>query len=78
VYTLAARRGLQSRHLHHEQEEPYLALDGTAIVDVDDRQFKVDERDAIVVPTRAWHRVSTPDRPAHLLRRRGAADRERC
>ncbi len=56
VYTLA--EGSMSRHLHHEQEELYLVLEGTAVVDVDERQFRVGERDAIAVPARAWHRVA--------------------
>ena len=56
VFTLA--EGSMSRHLHHEQEELYLVLEGTALLDVDDRQFKVGEREAIGVPARAWHRVS--------------------
>ena len=60
VFTLA--EGSMSRHLHHEQEELYLVLEGTALLDVDDRQFKVGEREAIGVPARAWHRVSNAGR----------------
>ena len=56
VYTLA--EGAMSRHLHREQEEVYLVLDGTAMIDVDERQFKVGEREVLAVPPGAWHRVA--------------------
>ncbi len=56
VYTLA--EGSMLRHLHREQEEFYLVLDGTAMIDVDEARYKVGERDALAVPARAWHRVS--------------------
>jgi mannose-6-phosphate isomerase-like protein (cupin superfamily) len=56
VYTLA--EGSMSRHLHREQEELYVVLDGTAMVDVDEERVKLGERDALAVPARAWHRVS--------------------
>lgn len=56
MYTLA--EGAMSRHMHREQEEVYLVLDGTAMIDVDDEQFKVGEREALAVPVRAWHRVA--------------------
>ncbi|MEI6451356.1 MAG: hypothetical protein WCP98_15630 [Actinomycetes bacterium] len=29
-----------SKHLHREQEEVYLVLDGTAMIDVDQGQFR--------------------------------------
>jgi mannose-6-phosphate isomerase-like protein (cupin superfamily) len=56
VFTLA--EGSLSKHLHREQEEVYLVLDGTALIDIDEEQFKVGEREALAVPARAWHRVA--------------------
>lgn len=56
VFTLA--EGSMSRHLHREQEELYVVLDGTAMIDVDEDRHKLGERDALSVPARAWHRVS--------------------
>ena len=56
VYTLA--EGSMSRHLHREQEEVYLVLDGTAMIDVYGEQLLVGEREALAVPARAWHRVA--------------------
>jgi mannose-6-phosphate isomerase-like protein (cupin superfamily) len=56
VFTLA--EGSMLRHLHREQEELYVVLDGTAMVDIDEAHHKLGERDALVVPSGAWHRVS--------------------
>ncbi len=56
VFTLA--EGSMSRHLHREQEELYVVLDGTAMIDVDEARYKLGERDALAVPSRAWHRVT--------------------
>jgi mannose-6-phosphate isomerase-like protein (cupin superfamily) len=56
VFTLA--EGSMSRHLHREQEELYVVLDGTAMIDVDEARVKLGERDALAVPPRAWHRVT--------------------
>jgi len=56
VFTLA--EGALSRHVHREQEEVYLVLDGMAMIDVDDQQYKVGERQALAVPAHAWHRVA--------------------
>ena len=56
VFTLA--EGSMSRHMHREQEEVYLVLDGSAMFDVDGRQLKVGEREALAVPAGAWHRVA--------------------
>jgi mannose-6-phosphate isomerase-like protein (cupin superfamily) len=56
VFTLA--EGSMSKHMHREQEEICLVLDGTAMVDVDQEQFRVGEREALAVPARAWHRVA--------------------
>jgi mannose-6-phosphate isomerase-like protein (cupin superfamily) len=47
-----------SEHMHREQEEIYLVLDGTAMSDVDQEQFKVGEREALAVLARASHRVA--------------------
>jgi mannose-6-phosphate isomerase-like protein (cupin superfamily) len=55
VWTLA--EGSMTRHLHREQEEFYLVLDGTAEILVDDATFKLGERDALAVPVGAWHQV---------------------
>ncbi len=60
VFTLA--EGSMSKHLHREQEELYLVLDGTALIDVDEQTFKVAEREALAVPARAWHRVTNAGR----------------
>ena len=56
VFTLA--EGAMSRHMHREQEEVYLVLDGRAMIDVDGEQLLVGEREALAVPARAWHRVT--------------------
>jgi mannose-6-phosphate isomerase-like protein (cupin superfamily) len=56
VFTLA--EGSMSRHVHREQEELYVVLDGTAMIDVDEARLKLGERDALAVPPRAWHRVT--------------------
>ncbi len=48
VFTLA--EGSMLRHLHREQEELYVVLDGTAMIDVDEAHHKLGERDALVVP----------------------------
>jgi mannose-6-phosphate isomerase-like protein (cupin superfamily) len=56
VFTLA--EGSMSKHMHREQDEVHLVLDGTAMIDVDQEQFKVGEREALAVPARAWHWVA--------------------
>jgi len=56
VFTLA--EGSMSRHLHREQEEVYLVLDGQAMIEVGEEQFLVGEREALAVPAQAWHRVT--------------------
>jgi mannose-6-phosphate isomerase-like protein (cupin superfamily) len=60
VFTLA--EGSMSKHLHREQEELYLVLDGTALIDVDEQTFRVTEREALAVPARSWHRVTNAGR----------------
>lgn len=56
VFTFA--EGSMSKHMHREQEEVYLVLDGTAMIDVAQEQFDVGQREALAVPARAWHRVA--------------------
>jgi mannose-6-phosphate isomerase-like protein (cupin superfamily) len=56
VFTLA--EGSMSRHLHREQEEVYLVLDGQALIEVGDEQFLVGEREALAVPAKSSHRVT--------------------
>ena len=56
VFTLA--EGSMTRHAHREQEELYVILDGTAMMDVDEARYKLGERDALAVPPRAWHRLT--------------------
>jgi mannose-6-phosphate isomerase-like protein (cupin superfamily) len=56
VFALA--EGSMSKHMHREQAEVYLVLDGAAMIDVDQEQSKVGEREALAVPARAWHRVA--------------------
>jgi mannose-6-phosphate isomerase-like protein (cupin superfamily) len=56
TFTLA--EGSMSSHMHREQEEVYLVLDGTALIEVDGQQFKLGERDALAVPPHAWHKVT--------------------
>lgn len=56
VYTLA--EGAMSEHMHRSQEELYIVLDGTAMIDVDGAKHRVGPREAIAVPARAWRKVS--------------------
>ena len=56
VFTLA--EGSMSRHLHREQEEVYLVLDGQAMIEVGEDQYMVGEREALAVPAQTWHRVT--------------------
>jgi len=55
VWTLA--EGSMLKHLHREQEELYLVLEGSAQVVVDGTIHKLDERDALCVPAGAQHQV---------------------
>ena len=55
VWTLA--EGSMLKHLHREQEELYLVLEGSAQVVVDGAIHKLDERDAVCVPAGAEHQV---------------------
>ena len=45
VFALA--EGSTSKHMHREQEEIYLVPDGTAMIDVEEEQSKVGEREAL-------------------------------
>ncbi len=56
VYSLA--EGSMSQHLHRRQEELYIVLDGTAMIDVEGGKHKVGPREAIAVPARTWRKVS--------------------
>jgi len=56
VWTVA--EGSMMKHLHREQEELYLVLDGTAEITVDGRTYKLGERDALSVPAGAEHQLS--------------------
>jgi mannose-6-phosphate isomerase-like protein (cupin superfamily) len=55
VWTLA--EGSMLKHLHREQEELYLVLEGSAQVVVNGTIHKLDERDALCVPAGAEHQV---------------------
>jgi mannose-6-phosphate isomerase-like protein (cupin superfamily) len=50
--------GSMMKHLHREQEELYIVLDGTALVTVDGEEFKLGERDALAVPSGAEHQLT--------------------
>jgi mannose-6-phosphate isomerase-like protein (cupin superfamily) len=56
VWTLA--EGSMLKHLHREQEELYLVLDGVAQVTVDGTIHKLGERDALSVPAGSEHQVA--------------------
>ena len=56
VFTVA--EGSMTRHVHREQEELYLVLDGTAEIAVDGAVYKLGERDALAVPAGAEHQLS--------------------
>jgi mannose-6-phosphate isomerase-like protein (cupin superfamily) len=56
VYTLA--EGGMSKHMQREEEEIYLVLEGTAMIEVDLQRLKVGEQEAAAVPARAWHRIA--------------------
>ena len=56
VYSLA--EGAMSQHMHRTQEELYVVLEGTAMVDVEGAQHRVGARQAIAVPAKAWRKVT--------------------
>ncbi len=56
VFTVA--EGSMTKHVHREQEELYLVLDGTAEIAVDGTVYKLGERDALAVPAGAEHQLS--------------------
>ncbi len=56
VFTVA--EGSMTKHLHREQEELYLVLDGAAEITVDGTVYKLGERDALAVPAGAEHQLA--------------------
>lgn len=56
VWTVA--EGSMLKHLHREQEELYLILDGSAEIEVDGVIHKLGERDTLVVPSGAEHQLT--------------------
>jgi mannose-6-phosphate isomerase-like protein (cupin superfamily) len=56
VYSLA--EGAMSEHMHRTQEELYIVLEGTAMIDVDGARHRVGPREAIAVPARAWRKLT--------------------
>ena len=56
VWTVA--EGSMLKHVHREQEELYLVLDGTAEIAVDGTVYKLGERDALTVPAGAEHQLT--------------------
>lgn len=56
AFTVA--EGSMMKHLHHEQEELYLVLDGAAEITVDDTTYKLGERDALTVPAGTVHQLT--------------------
>ena len=56
VWTLA--EGSMVKHLHREQEELYLVLEGSAQITVDGTIHKLDERDTIAVPAGAERQLA--------------------
>ena len=60
VWTVA--EGSMMKHVHREQEELYLVLDGTAEIAVDGTVYKLGERDALAVPAGAEHQLANVGR----------------
>ena len=56
VWTVA--EGSMLKHLHREQEELYVVLDGSAEIEVDGATHKLGERDALAVPAGTEHQLS--------------------
>ena len=56
VYSLA--EGAMSQHMHRTQEELYIVLDGTAMIEVDGVKYRVGPREAISVPARVWRKLA--------------------
>ena len=57
VWTLAEGRSML-KHLHREQEEFYLVLDGRAQLEVDGTVYQLGERDALSVPAGAARQMT--------------------
>ena len=49
------QRGGPPRHLHHEQEEWFYALEGDFIIEVGDERFDVKAGDSLLAPRRIPH-----------------------
>lgn len=56
VWMLA--EGSMMKHLHHEQEELYLVLEGVAEMEVDGVTYELRARDTLAVPPEATHQMS--------------------
>ena len=56
VWTVA--EGSMLKHVHREQEELYLVLDGAAEITVDGMVYKLGERDTLAVPAGAEHQLT--------------------
>jgi mannose-6-phosphate isomerase-like protein (cupin superfamily) len=56
VWMLA--EGSMMKHMHHEQEELYLVLEGVAAMEVDGVTYELRERDVLSVPAGATHQMS--------------------
>ena len=55
------------RQQPHEDDEIYVVLDGTAVLEVDGRRTELSEGDGIFVPARAEHRFTGYDRLSLLV-----------
>lgn len=51
--------GSTQRHYHRASEEIYFILEGEGIMDLDGEHQKVGPGDAVLIPPRAWHQIST-------------------
>ena len=56
IWTVA--EGSMLKHVHREQEELYLVLDGAAEITVDGAVYKLGERDTLAVPAGAEHQLT--------------------
>ena len=57
VWTLAPGDWSWGRHVHSEQEELYLVLDGRLRVEADGETVEVGSREAVVVPAGSAHQL---------------------
>lgn len=65
VYALVAPE--PDRQQPHEDDEVYLVLDGTGVLEVEGRTTELSEGDGMFVPARAEHRFSGYDRLSLLV-----------